>query len=192
MTAKLHINLTQGIIDVEGDAELVKSVYDDFKDRLSAQSTRPTTHENPTDQDGTEANKPAKPKPRARARKPAKSSGEDGPKISADAPQLDKNLDTSGLANFFGQFEPSNNAEKILIFLKFLVDELGIEQPNTDQVFTCYEAANERVPKVFSQAFRDASGKKFGYIQYNSSTDVQVTTIGNNHFKFDLKKKSAE
>jgi hypothetical protein len=32
---KLHINLTQGIIDVEGDADLVRAIYEDFKDRLT-------------------------------------------------------------------------------------------------------------------------------------------------------------
>ena len=35
---KLHINLTQGIIDVEGDVELVKAVSEDFKKRLGEYS----------------------------------------------------------------------------------------------------------------------------------------------------------
>lgn len=105
---------------------------------------------------------------------------------------MDKHLDTLKLADFYGQFEVSNNPEKILVFLKFLTDELGIESPNTDQVYTCYVAVNERVPKVFSQAFRDASGRKFGYIDYNSPTDIQITINGSNYFNHDLKRKTVE
>lgn len=71
-----------------------------------------------------------------------------------------------------------------------MVDELDIEAPNTDQFYTCFEKVKERIPKAFSQAFRDTSGKKFGFIDYNSSTDIRVTTIGNNYFNFDLKRKA--
>lgn len=35
MAAKLHINLSQGLIDVEGDPALVEKIYDDLKDVLS-------------------------------------------------------------------------------------------------------------------------------------------------------------
>ena len=133
----------------------------------------------------------AKPKRRSAARKRT-TTEESGSSINADSPKMDKDLDTSDLAAFYGQFEAKNNAEKILIFLKFLTDTLKIESPNTDQVYTCYDAVNERVPKVFAQAFRDASGRKFGYIDYKSPTELVVTTKGNNYFKLDLKKKSAE
>jgi len=115
-----------------------------------------------------------------------------GRRLSPTNPKLDKNLDTSGLPDFYDQFEAKNNAEKILIFLKFMNDELQIVPPNTDQFYTCFEKVDERVPKVFSQAFRDASGRKFGYIDYNSPTDICLTTTGNNYFKFDLKRKTAE
>jgi len=90
--------------------------------------------------------------------------------INADHPKLDKNLDTSGLPTFYGQFEAKNNAEKILIFLKFMNDELQIKPPNTDQFYTCFEKVDERVPRAFAQAFRDASSKS-GYIDYKSPTD---------------------
>ena len=31
MSTKLHINLSQGILDVEGEESFVKSIYDDFR-----------------------------------------------------------------------------------------------------------------------------------------------------------------
>ncbi|MCV6576174.1 MAG: hypothetical protein OIF58_10615 [Cohaesibacter sp.] len=194
MQTKLHINLTQGIIDVEGDVELVKAVYEDFKDRLTGQVVyAPPLAEQPATPAPNAGNGAApKTKKRAPTRRKPKTTEDGENTINPDAPQLDKSLDTSKLDAYFGQYKVGNHPERVLIFLKFLIDELGIESPNTDQVYTCYEAVNERIPKVFSQAFRDASGRKFGYIDYNSPTDIPITTVGSNYFKFDLKKKDAE
>jgi len=185
MSTKLHINLSQGIIDVEGDPEMVREIYADFKNQLLSS---PSTQAPPN---FPAAEAPPAPQTKAPARKktqPKKSRQEDSPSISANAPQLDKNLDTSQLPAFYSQYAPKSHPEKILVFLKFLTDELGIASPNTDQVYTCYEKMNERIPKIFAQAFRDASGRKFGFIDYNSPSDIRLTTTGINHFKFDLKK----
>lgn len=197
MTAKLHINISQGIIDVEGDPELVRAIYNDFKEQLLAGASMQPPPSPPLDEaegagTGEESFRPkAKAKRKAPARK-RPSIDDNGANVSADLPKLDKNLDTSGLPAFYERYEATNNPQKILVFLKFMSEELGIDNPNTDQFYTCFEKVNARVPKVFSQAFRDASGRNFGYIDYNSSTDIKITTVGSNYFKFDLKKKSSE
>ncbi|WP_332701137.1 hypothetical protein [Devosia sp.] len=194
MTTKLHINISQGIIDVEGDPELVRTIYNDFKEQLLAGATVRQPLRDEVDEAGiTEEN--VKPRAKGKRRPSAKkrAAGDDaGPIVIADSPKLDKNLDTSGLVAFYEHYEASNNPQKILVFLKFMNDELGIDNPNTDQFYTCFEKVNARVPKVFSQAFRDASGRNFGFIDYNSATDIKITTVGSNYFKFDLKKKGAE
>ncbi|PHS74777.1 MAG: hypothetical protein COB19_05745 [Porticoccus sp.] len=189
MSTKLHINLSQGIIDVEGDPEMVREIYADFKEQLLI--SKPVSTQVNSNTDNLPPTDSKAPKARSRPRRttqPKPSATEEGPAISANSPQLDKNLDTSALTNFYSQYSPKNHPEKILLFMKFLVDELGIEAPNTDQIYTCYEKVNERIPKIFAQAFRDASGRKFGFIDYNSPSDIKVTTTGTNHFKFDLKK----
>lgn len=201
MTSKLHINLSQGIIDVEGDPALVRAIYDDFKERLLHNATivaasTPSPQEDAEASDGGESSGRQRTKAKRRTigkKRPAPTGSEENTSsVSADAPKLDKSLDTSKLQAFYNQFEAKNNPEKILIFLKFMTDEIGIDNPNTDQFYTCFEKLNERIPKAFSQAFRDASGRKFGYIDYNSPTDIKITTVDTNHFKFDLKKKGAE
>lgn len=194
MTTKLHINISQGVIDIEGDPDFVRDIYADFKDQLLS-SSKPHNHAiaEPNESVASEKSGNSRGKGKRKVFPRKKGSGDDaGSDVNAGAPTLDKDLDTSGLAAFFGQFEPKNHPEKILVFLTFLIDELGIKSPNTDQVFTCYTRANERVPKAFAQAFRDASGKNFGYIDYKSPTNMRVTTAGANHFKFDLKRKPAE
>ena len=190
MHTKLHIDLSKGVVDVEGDPELVREIYADFKDKILNDIGYPPPL---MPKSATEA-KPEmdlQPKRRRVARKRA-TTDQIGSGITANNPKLDKNLDTSRLSEFYNQYDPKNHQEKILLFLKFLIDNLGIDSPNTDQVYTCYEAMNERVPKAFAQAFHDASGRRFGYIDYNSAIEIAITTVGNNHFKFDLKKKSDE
>ncbi|MCX8996498.1 hypothetical protein NOF55_05200 [Rhizobiaceae bacterium BDR2-2] len=199
MTAKLHINISQGIIDVEGDPELVQAIYADFKEQLlesvkgvasapAASVQEPVSSENGDAASGA-ANKP-KAKRRAAAKKKA-NGDEGGSGVVADSPKLDKNLDTSGLGTFYGKYVPKNNAEKILIFLKFMTEDLKISNPNTDQVYTCFKATGEKIPKAFAQAFYDTSSK-LGYIDFRSSTDMPITIAGDNHFNHTLKKKGAE
>ena len=199
MTTKLHINISQGIIDVEGDPDLVRAIYDDFKHQLldavkrvppasAAPAPAPAPAEN--GESASEASGKSKPKRRTAAKKKA-NGDENASGVVADSPKLDKYLDTSGLGPFYGKYAPKNNAEKILIFLKFIVDELSIESPNTDQVYTCFKATGDKIPKAFAQAFYDTSSK-LGYIDFRSPTDLPITIAGDNHFNHSLKKKGAE
>ena len=199
MTTKLHINISQGIVDVEGDPDLVRAIYDDFKDQLleavkraPPASAAPAPAPPPIGNSESASEAPGKSKPKRRAPTKKKANGDENASgVVADSPKLDKNLDTSGLGAFYGKYAPKNNAEKILIFLKFMVDELSIESPNTDQVYTCFKATGDKIPKAFAQAFYDTSSK-LGYIDFRSSTDLPITIAGDNHFNHSLKKKGAE
>ena len=115
-TAKLHINLSEGVLDVEGDSALVKEIYFDFKERLGAVTTKleaqipDAADEHDEVDDGGKGR--AKPKRKSPARKRA--TGEDaGPGVNPDAPKLDRDLDTAKLAAFYGQYAPKNHPEKI-------------------------------------------------------------------------------
>lgn len=193
MTAKLHINISQGIIDIEGDPDLVRDIYADFKEHLlqGAMVTPNAGHSQIPNDEATD--EPAvKQKLKRRATTKKKVGVEDGGSgVSIDHPKLDKNLDTAKLSSFYSQFSPKNHPEKILIFLKFITESLEIESPNTDQVFTCYKAVNEKIPQAFAKAFRDTSGK-FGYIDMKSATNILIPIAGDNHFTHTLKKKTAE
>lgn len=192
MQTKLHINLAQGIIDVEGDAELVRSVYEDFRDRLIADGVNQRSVSFAQVEDApapkSEASKPTpKPKPRLTPKRKQKAADDSTTSMNADAPSRDKNLNTVKLRDYYAQYSPSNASEKILVFLKFLTDVLEIDRPNTDQIYTCFLEAKEKPPQAFAQAFRDASSKK-GFIDFNAADDIVITTKGNNFFEFDLKR----
>ena len=186
---KLYVNISKGIVEVEGDANLVREVYSDFRERLLDTEFRVADGR----ATGGKSETKDEPKPtKRRSRKSKEASGSTG-SIGADpdSPKLDKDIDTSGLAAYFGEFVPRNHSESILIFLRFLGETLGIEKPNTDQVFTCYRKAGQRLPKAFRQAFHNASSRH-GYIEFGSANDLAVTTAGMNHFDHDLKRKSAD
>ncbi|BBE32737.1 hypothetical protein [Sphingosinicella microcystinivorans] len=198
MATKLRIDISQGVIDIEGDPDLVREIYTDFKSRLlealkftppAASTPASATHSGNNEEAASSA--PKQKVKRRGATKKKTNGDESGSGVAADAPKLDKNLDTSGLGAFYSQFAPKNNAEKILIFLKFMADSLNLENPNTDQVYTCFKATGDKIPKAFAQAFYDTSSK-FGYIDFRSPTDFPVTIAGDNHFNHKLKRNPAE
>ncbi len=198
MTTKLRIDLSQGLIDIEGDPELVREIYADFKaqilPRVKLAQPVPPSPQGVSPRANTDEQIAPAPKSRGKRRPAAKkktNGDETGSGVVTDSPKLDKNLDTSRLGAFYGQFMPKNNAEKILIFLKFLTESLEIDSPNTDQVFTCFKATGDKIPKAFAQAFYDSSSK-LGYIDFRSSTDLPITIAGDNHFNHTMKRKAAE
>lgn len=192
MNTKLLINAREGTIQVEGDIDFVKEVYSDFKDLITP-LVQSKSISNTGDQSSGGGGSSHKSKARKKSASKKGSNSEGGVSgVNPDNPTLDKNLDTSGVREFYAQFAPKNHPEKILIFMRFLKDKAGIENPNTDQIYTCYNAVGEKPAAAFAQSFRDTSSKKFGFIEYNSANDVTLTFIGNRHFDHDLKKKEAE
>ena len=184
VSSKLFIGVSRGIVEVEGDATFVRQIYSDIRQGLLGEGglMREGLKTNTTTDRGK---KPKNVKSRSRGLKVSESA--DSERMDADSPKLDKDIDTSGLAAYYSRFEPRNHSEKILVFLRFLTDELGIESPNTNQVFTCYRKVSERLPRAFQQAFRTANSRH-GYIEYRSPADIAVTTAGMNHFDHDLKR----
>jgi hypothetical protein len=187
MTVRLNIDLPHGKLEIEGEAEFVREIYKDFRDNLM--SAPPVTPSQPTSVEDASETKKRKNVSKKRV-KPSSDTAANG--LDPDHPRMDKQLAVAELAGFYGQFEPKNNAEKLLIFAEYLTNEIGIEKPNTDQYYTCFVVLKERIPKAFAQTFRDASGKSYGYIDFDSSGFATLTSVGINHFNSGLKRKGAD
>lgn len=186
-TTKLHINLNQGLIDVEGDEAFVRSVYEDFKKVLTTNRTAPSDPE-PVEEVSSEPSveQPARTTGKRSKRTPRKPSErtDSRPGWSLYKPQLDNNLNTASLSDFFARANPKTHAEKILTFVRFLEDELNIRPCSADQIYTCYRVLRTPMPEAFVQALRDTQNKK-SFIEANSPTDISATIVGNNHFERD-------
>jgi len=186
------------VLDVEGDAEVVKLIYADIKDalvsRLGAVKPRPVPErvEGAESAERTSEEQPAGGGRKAKSVRRKRSSGSASnseARTERYSPALEKNLKVPGLKEFYDQFSPKSHSEKVLIFAHFL-NENGYNPCTANQIFTCYKLVGIERPKAFRQAIIDAHGSKFGYIDYKSVDDISVTTIGEEHLSFKMTKNS--
>lgn len=189
---KLHINITQGIIDAEGDQEFVWRVYEDFRDRLGS-SPVPTARASvvedidTSEDEASSAISPseAKPKKRQQRRKAATinasspSSREKPIGITTHKPRLLPDLDTTGIKEFIGEYMLTNNRDTIVAMAKFL-ETKGVKPASLDAFFTCFKDAGLKVPVAFGQAFVDTRNKR-GFLEFSGPDDITLTIRGDNH-----------
>jgi hypothetical protein len=184
MTTKLRIDLSSGILDVEGSEELVREIYLDFKDKINTLASSTAQSEPQNTQAATKKQK--KPKPSNEKSTVAGKSK----KQAQSKPVFDSSLDLTKLEQFFDEKKPSNHSEKILVFAAFLRDELSLEPCTVDQVYTCYETlkSKTKIPEAFRQAFINAKNKTH-FIDYDGKTgEISITFPGNNHLNHTMGK----
>jgi len=115
MTTKLHINLQQGILEVEGEESFVREMYEDFKTELrplydirskSGESGAAGTSKPASTSKGKTQSKGARPK-------------KDGLKV-------DKTLDLSGtggavsLKDYVNKYAPKSNMDRNVVFVDYV------------------------------------------------------------------------
>ncbi|MEW5912690.1 MAG: hypothetical protein AB1814_09060 [Thermodesulfobacteriota bacterium] len=180
MATKLHINIFEGIIDVDGDEGLVQEIYRDLKPQIIGQISKLNQHlphgKNKTIE-GTrqteESNKTNNSKGVKKAR-------------TQIAPKQVSDLNLEGLSEFYDQFAPKGDSERILIFLKYLQSKKNYPS-SMDSIFTCFMALKTKLPKDFGSALRTTRNpKRYGYIAYESYNEITITSVGENHFNFSL------
>lgn len=199
-SAKLHINLAQGILDVEGDVDFVREVYKDHRERLLARPIDPPSEVasdagSSTNDGGAASNIRSKETDSARKRrKPsaAKAPKEGRSGISSYKPALVGGLDTKDIKTFINEYDPKNHYDNIVLFTLYL-ESKGITPASFNQIYTCYRDAEIKTPVAFAQAFIDARGNKRAFIEFTDPTNVTLTERGRNHGQFGgIKKKAAE
>lgn len=181
MVAKLRIDLAQGVIEVEGPEDLVRSIYDDFKENvhtpskaaLNAKTTAGDTQPRPT---------------------PSQSQGGERRKGAGKQalPKVVSDLDLSGagkverLREFFGTFKSSTNFERNLIFVYYLTQKLKINGITPDHVFTCYrDVPGIKAPGALRQSLLDTSREK-GWLNTSDMNGIEITVPGINYLEHDL------
>ncbi|WP_417834447.1 hypothetical protein [Thalassospira xiamenensis] len=187
---KLNIDIHRGVLEVEGSEDLVLRIYDDFKDRLLSDTGMP--EKNNDHSEALETPSPSAPK-KARVRKRVSKSPPSNKEASKksngghDSPKINADLDLRGLEEFYSKYAPSNNNEKILLFVFYLKEIMNIAQVSSNDVFTCFKKMNQKIPKAYVQAFIDTRGQK-GFVKYESLDDIELSINGQNFVQFDMKK----
>ncbi|MBY0321615.1 MAG: hypothetical protein K2X72_23030 [Reyranella sp.] len=194
--AKLHINLTQGLIEAEGDEAFVRAVYEDFKERLNAKPALGRNREEKPDDGDDSVERSTTPRRRSANRKaPSNKKGNGDTDASAAGvskykPKRDTSLDLAKLRDFVVDYTPKNMAERILLYAEFL-KTIGAEPCTVDQIYSCFLEfrTTDRIPEAFGQNLINTRGEMYGYIDFTTINDIRITTTGMNHFSLKMKKK---
>jgi hypothetical protein len=203
MAAKLRIDLSQGLIEVEGSEAFILELYSDFKHRLSQttpniiEPSKPALSEAPHSPQLDpliSSHAPATPKPTPAAKtsttsnqRKSKRSRKEEPKLLSD---LDLNQGSLGrLKDFHARYAPKTNMEHNLIFTYFLKDGLNLEEITEDHLFTCYRTVQVKIPKALRQSVLDTAERK-GWVDTDTTGAIRLTTIGRNHMEHDLAKST--
>ena len=191
MPTKLHIDLSRGVIDVEGNESFVKSIYDDFREE-ALKNFSPSTKPDQTTPPPSQA--PAGGGAGGKSKKAKANKTLGGKTKSSDyKPKFKSDMDLSGVSDFYDQYLPKNHSEKILIFAQFLEKELKITPLTADDIYSCYFTLQHKIdtPQAFAQTLRNARTLK-GYLNFTSIKDISVSIAGGNHFNRGLKKNSGD
>jgi hypothetical protein len=198
MTTKLRIDLSQGVLEVEGSEHFVKAIYSDFKSHFIAHTEATPKDEKPSE---------LKPTPKPKTPRPAKSISKPEP---APIPQLPEvvpppeekppppytytyieNLSLEGgenrpaLVEFMDAKMPITNEERNLVFLYYLQYILDYQPINLDAVYTCYKATNIRVPHNIETSLRMTADYQ-GWIKASTNGQMSVTHSGKNYVEKQL------
>ena len=195
---KLKIDINLGLLEVEGSEELVREIYNDFKDILK---TKPQNAPIASNVMGASSTTPsaqpvaaAKSSPKAKSRPKPKANAKS--KASSDTTgTLLKDLNLMGdgsfesLRDFYGKFEAKTNLERTLIFVYYLEHIRGITGININHVLTCYRNIDGlKIPGHLKQNIADTSSKK-GWLDTTNFEDIKVPVTGVNYIEHDLPKK---
>lgn len=185
--SKLRIDISQGVLEVEGSDQLVREIYADFKDKLHGSTSSPTTKSTKP------SRKPATPKQDGEStaqRPPGKKNASSG----GSQPGIVKDLDLSGkakgverLKDFYASFTVSSNQERNLVFMYYLQHKIEVSAITPNHIFTCYRDVGVKVPTALVQSLRDTSNRR-GWLDTGNTNDLKVTTPGMNHLEHDLAK----
>ena len=187
MTAKLQINMSEGMISVEGDEKFVQTIYADFRDRIVEMNRnrvvrsdialpRAATSVISADQKEKTTKGAAKKK---------------GAGTHVYQPKVNPDLDLAKLPEFYAQFTTKNNSERILVFAVFIRDQLGIAPCSADDIYSCYFALKSQleIPENMYQAFANAWSRT-KWVQYISKDEIRITVAGENRYSEMTKSKS--
>lgn len=184
MASRLIIDLRSGHLEVEGSEEFIREIYHDYKAQLS-NTLGLVAEESP--EDPIKGEKKTKPR-RRKATQASSASSTEKRKSVIDDLKVISDLKIDKLPDFFQTKSPKGNPQILLVFAAFLRDEIQSNPCSVDELYTCYWAMKKTVkmPVKFRQAIIDTVNKK-KWLEWKSSTQVSITSIGENVLNHELR-----
>jgi hypothetical protein len=210
MTTKLKIDLSHGILEVEGSETFVRAIYKDFKAQFV--QGEPTEEEAETT---TRRRRSRKPRPKAgpqraepvvqpvlpiapvaepaAALEPVTAIKVPTPAAPSYTRIKDLNLGaTAGhpsLGEFMDSKLPITNEERNLVFMYYLQYLLNVETITMDHVYTCYREVRIRAPLNLEHSLRTTVNQK-NWITASDADQFTVTHEGKLYVEKQLPKRA--
>jgi hypothetical protein len=192
MTTRLKIDLSQGILEVEGSESFVKVIYNDFKTHFAGIETPDERKPARRTRKTKAAAKVVTPEPAAKAKEvKAKPTP---PKPAPPAYALIKDLSltaTDGrpsLVEFMDSKFPITNEERNIVFLYYLQHRLKLKSITLDHIYTCYRETKIRVPLNLENSLRITADQR-GWITITKAGKMSLTAAGKSYVEKQLPKK---
>ncbi len=199
MTTKLKIDLTQGLLEVEGSESFVKSIYADFKTHFAGieidedKKPKRRTRKSPA----KAGNAPPRTKPAeqavAEAAAPLTVPAEPAPKKAPSPAQtytylenldLKATRDRPSLVEFMDAKFPLTNEERNVVFLYYLRNLRKLKSIMVDHIYTCYRVARIRAPLNIENSMNQR-----GWIRVAKNGRLTLTAAGKKYVEDQLPKK---
>ena len=177
---RLHIDLVNGTLEVEGEEEFVDKIYKDFKERLATSETslKPLK---------IIKEKKSRAKSKLGIKKTTQTSTKSKTKSFKESYTPVKDLDLAkgsrdmSLKDYYKQKSPRSFIDKNVVFVFYLKKTVKVTQVTLNHIYTCYEEVSSRKPAAFKQSVADTSRK--GYLNTASYEDINITVRGENLIK---------
>lgn len=204
---KLKIDIYSGTIEVEGEVDFVRSVYDDFKDRLLAIRTDQPKYADTAAPDDT-GSVATKQKPAASivvrsddvdspVELPVRTAALPARKRKNSTLALMKDLDLSedgndlGLADFYAAKAPWTAMESNVVFVYYLQQIMGLTGIGINHIYTCYKFVNVKYPNALKQSLADTSSRK-NWLDTSSFEDIKLSAAGENYVEHELPRRAGQ
>lgn len=202
MTTKLKIDLTQGILEVEGSEVFVKSIYRDFKLQFLGEEAVEEEEKPARRRRGRKPKRTAKPaarQPAPEAEAKPVEAGEPAEEAKAPPPppsphtyledlDLSAGPDHPSLVEFMDSKFPITNEERNLVFLYYLQQVVNRKPVTADHVYTCYRKVNIRAPLNLDHTLQ-VTAEHHGWIKIAKNGNLTVTAEGKRYAENELPKR---
>ncbi len=207
MTTKLKIDLSQGLLEVEGSEAFVRTIYSDFKTHFAGiedeeEGTTASKRTRRSRKSKTTTNKTSKTTASAKkstattekvAPTTATEKEEAPPKPTPPKPPTYTYIDGltleatdshPSLVEFMDTKFPITNEERNIVFIYFLRQMLKLDQVTPDHIYTCYRAVKFRAPLNIENTLT-----RRDWIEVDGDNNLKLTEAGKKYVENQLPKK---
>ena len=92
--------------------------------------------------------------------------------------------DKRSLNDFITEVKPATDEERVLTFVQYMRETLGLQEITQNHVFSCFKQGSRKIPADLPQTIRNIVRKK-GWLVVEGK-NIRVSTSGSNHILHEM------